>query len=292
MGRRENPITPCDRRLEVLVRWLREQRTAAGLNYTQMGRRTDCSADTLRRAASGRCMPRRQVVLAYAQACGARASEAERLWRHARYQQVQEAQPLVEQPKHIAYVRDFAELHLALVDLHRKSGSRSCRELEERSDGMLSRSTVWRVLNEQTRRPTRQFVLAFADACGLRGIALQEWAQAWDRAEDRRTGGASRRRRDADHLDTLTRIRSTHVLRELVKLSQEITADSGRPRGKMLLDRARTAGGRDVWRKAIEQPEVPLPRLDELAARQRTALSAEELARARTLKPRRDASAA
>ncbi|MFI6494700.1 helix-turn-helix domain-containing protein [Streptomyces sp. NPDC050564] len=262
------------------MRWLREQRMAAGLNYTQMARRTECSADTLRRAASGRCMPRRQVVLAYAAACGARTTEAERLWRQARYQQAQTVEPLVEQPKHITYVRDFADLHLALVDLHRKSGSRSCRELEERSDGALSRSTVWRVLNEQTRRPAKPFVMAFAEVCGVRGIALQAWAHAWDRAEERRTGGASRRRREAAYY----RITSRQMIRELATMSEQIRAEAGVQEFKVLLDRGRTAGGRDVWRPAIEQPTVPVTRLDELVDGQRLALSPGEWERARRMK--------
>jgi transcriptional regulator with XRE-family HTH domain len=130
---------------------MRERREEAGLTYTQMARRTDFSSDQLRRAATGGSVPRREVVLAYAESCDARLVEAEKLWREARYQQAQEEHPPEDRPKHTVYVRDFADLHLALLDLYRKNGSRPYRELEESSGGALKRSTVWCVLQEQIR---------------------------------------------------------------------------------------------------------------------------------------------
>jgi transcriptional regulator with XRE-family HTH domain len=174
---------------------MRERREEAGLTYTQMARRTDFSSDQLRRAATGGSVPRREVVLAYAESCDARLVEAEKLWREARYQQAQEEHPPEDRPKHTVYVRDFADLHLALLDLYRKNGSRPYRELEESSGGALKRSTVWCVLQEQIRP---EFVSAFAEEWGVRGIALDQWGHAWDRAEERRTGGVSRARRQSE----------------------------------------------------------------------------------------------
>ncbi|WP_438297688.1 helix-turn-helix domain-containing protein [Streptomyces sp. HUAS TT7] len=285
MGRRENPIAPCDKALLALARWLRSRREAAGLNYTQLARRTErvrwaslpagesakCSADTLLRAASGaKGVPRRKVVLAYAAACDANLAEADRLWRQARYRQIQAAEPLKEKPKHIAYVRDFADLLLAMVDLYRKAGCRSYQDLEDLSGGDLKHSTVWRVLTEQTKRPTRDFVIHFARACGLRGIALREWAQAWERAEDRRTGGAKRPNSRGPVIPMnrgpVPRIRGSLV-------------------DGFYLDRARNPGGQDVWklsRSGVVSETALRQRQEEIALGHRV-LSSNELVAARSL---------
>jgi hypothetical protein len=86
-------------------------------------------------------------------------------------------------------VRNFAELHAALADLYQKDGARPYRELETVSDGVLAHATVGRFLRQEGGRPTRQFVREFAIACGAKGMALREWEQAWDRAEEQRLGG-------------------------------------------------------------------------------------------------------
>lgn len=273
MGRRENPIAPCDKALQALSQWLRSRREDAGMNYTQLARRTErvrwpalpegvsakSSADTLLRAASGaHGVPRRKAVLAYAAACDANLAEADRLWKAARCRQIQEAEPLKEKPKHITYVRDFADLHLAMVDLYRKDGARSCQELEDLSGGRLSHSTVWRVLNEQTGRPTRAFVTHFALVCGLRGVALRDWEQAWDRAEDRRTGGTKRNSR------------------------HPVIAGNG---PMIYLDRTRDADGQDMWklsRKPVIPETVLLQRMEEIALGHRV-LSSRELDAARSI---------
>ncbi len=87
--------------------------------------------------------------------------------------------------QHITYVRDFAELRAALLDLYRKDGSRPYAELERVSNRVLAHSTISRFVSGVTGRPTRQFVLVFAQVCGMRGVALNEWGQAWDRAAPR-----------------------------------------------------------------------------------------------------------
>ncbi|MFJ5595711.1 helix-turn-helix domain-containing protein [Streptomyces noursei] len=195
MGRRENPIAPCDRELEKLVRCLRDHRGRAGLNYRQLAARSGCSASTLIRAASGEQVPKLKTVRAYAVACGADPGEAERLWKRARYRAVRGCEEPVPHPR---YVRNFAELHAALADLYQKDGARPYRELEAASDGVLAHATVGRFLRQEGGRPTRQFVRAFALTCGAKGMALREWEQAWDRAEEQRLGGrpavVSRRR--------------------------------------------------------------------------------------------------
>ncbi|MEU6244003.1 helix-turn-helix transcriptional regulator [Streptomyces sp. NPDC047024] len=186
MGRHENPVAPCDRELEKLVLFLRGHRGRASLNYRELAVRSGCSASTLIRAAAGEQMPKLKTVRAYAVGCGADPDEAERLWKRARYRATRGCP---EQIPHPRYVQDFAGLHAALADLYRKDGARPYRELETASNGILAHATVGRFLRQAGGRPTRQFVRAFALTCGAKGLALREWEQAWDRAEERRRGG-------------------------------------------------------------------------------------------------------
>ncbi|MGA5430720.1 helix-turn-helix domain-containing protein [Streptomyces koyangensis] len=192
MARRENPIPPCSRSLLALVTWLRACRAEARLTYEQLASRTMFSADTLSRAASGRGVPRNlAVVLAYAQACGRSTKEAERLWKHARRDESR-AQGVLSGHRsgvHISVVKDFADLHSAIVDLYHDDGSPPLRSLEARLGGMgrLPHSTVGRVLKGSST-PSRSFVAAFAEACNVRKTDLPEWTKAWDRADaDRRS---------------------------------------------------------------------------------------------------------
>lgn len=167
-----------------------------GLTYSQLAARSGLSASTLIRAASGEQVPKLKVVLAYAESCGADPDDAERLWKRARYRAARGDDDDGHVP-HPCYVRDFGALHAALVDLYRKDGAPTYEELENASDGVLAHATIWRFLHQKCRRPSREFVLAFAQACGAKGRSLQEWGQAWDRSEEQRLnpGGVGPRRR-------------------------------------------------------------------------------------------------
>ncbi|WP_330455488.1 hypothetical protein OIB37_35780 [Streptomyces sp. NBC_00820] len=181
--------------------WLREGRAAAALTYEQLASRTEFSADTLARAASGRSVPQNPaVVLAYAAACERSTKEAERLWKHARRDEAR-AQGVVGGHRsgvHISVVKDFADLHSALVDLHHDDGRPPLRSLDARVGGVgrLPHSTVGRVLKGSST-PSRTFVAAFAEACNVRRSELPEWTKAWDRADaDRRSSRLRSRRPD------------------------------------------------------------------------------------------------
>ncbi|MFS0697827.1 helix-turn-helix domain-containing protein [Streptomyces nitrosporeus] len=200
MARRENPVPPCSRSLLALVTWLRSGRTVAALTYGQLAARTEYSADTLARAASGRSVPQNlTVVLAYAAACGLSRKEAERLWKHARRDEARTQSVLSGHRSgvHISVVKDFADLHGAIVDLHHDDGRPPLRSLDARLGGLgrLPHSTVGRVLKGSST-PTRTFVAAFAEACNVRRSELPEWTKAWDRADaDRRSSRLRSRRR-------------------------------------------------------------------------------------------------
>ncbi|MEV5295382.1 helix-turn-helix transcriptional regulator [Streptomyces sp. NPDC053741] len=202
MARRENPVPPCSRSLLALVTWLRSGRADAALTYGQLAARTEYSADTLARAASGRSVPQNlTVVLAYAAACGLSTKDAERLWKHARRDEARTQSVLSGHRSgvHISVVKDFADLHGAIVDLHHDDGRPPLRSLDARLDGLgrLPHSTVGRVLKGSST-PTRTFVAAFAEACNVRKSELPEWTKAWDRADaDRRSSRLRSRRRPA-----------------------------------------------------------------------------------------------
>ncbi|MCX4671824.1 hypothetical protein OG453_34935 [Streptomyces sp. NBC_01381] len=181
--------------------WLRNGREDAALTYEQLASGTEYSADTLARAASGRSVPQNPaVVLAYAAACGRSTKEAERLWKHARRDEAR-TQGVVSGHRsgvHISVVKDFADLHSALVDLHHDDGRPPLRSLDTRLGGVgrLPHSTVGRVLKGSST-PSRTFVAAFAEACNVRRSELPEWTKAWDRADaDRRSSRLRSRKPD------------------------------------------------------------------------------------------------
>ncbi|MGW1258690.1 helix-turn-helix domain-containing protein [Streptomyces sp. NPDC002513] len=240
MGRRENPIGQCSRTLYSLAAWLRAGREAAGLTYEQLAEHTEFSADTLARAASGRSVPKNlDVVLAYARACGLSAKEAEKLWRLARRDAAQ-ALGVVKGRRggvHISVVKDFADLHSAIVELYEGAGSPPLRSLDTRIGGLgrLPRSTAGRVLKGRST-PSRHFVLAFAEAFGVRASDRPEWGKAWDRADrDRRsTRNRLRRQGQTSLLGRLT----THgpvTPRDLQLLMSDLESSARREPGLKLL---------------------------------------------------------
>ncbi|WP_391858698.1 helix-turn-helix domain-containing protein [Streptomyces rugosispiralis] len=185
MGRREKPIEARSKQLYSLASRLRIWREKAGYTYEQLSRHTSCSDDTLRRAASGKTLPRWDVVREFAVACGADASEAERLWVKARGSVFgPSVGSMASKAVHIDYVQNYVQLHAALVGIYKKGGCRSYRDLDDRlgGHGRLPLATVGRVLNLKGR-PQRNFVISFAEACGVRASELQSWGFAWDRAE-------------------------------------------------------------------------------------------------------------
>ncbi|WP_188308972.1 helix-turn-helix domain-containing protein [Streptomyces sp. CBMA123] len=194
MGRREKQITECGRSLQALASWLRAQRETAGLSYARLAERTAFSDDTLIRAASGASIPKLMVVREFAEACGADAAEAERLWKWARHEGHTVSASEGRAAVHINTVANFADLHAALRDLYSRDGCRPYRELSERAGGhgRLPCATVSRVLNRRSL-PSREFLLTFVQVCGVRGATLVAWEKAWDRADrDRRPSRRSR----------------------------------------------------------------------------------------------------
>ncbi|MEV6750673.1 helix-turn-helix transcriptional regulator [Streptomyces sp. NPDC051080] len=171
--------------LRNLAEWLRNQRALTGQSYRALAVRAGCHATTLQRAASGKSVPKLQTVLTYARVCDAPPEQARRLWREARYEHTRELRGGrgLPAPKPV-YVRDFADMAAALLNLYEKAGSPSLRTMEERAGryGMLPRTTVHRILRRQTMpHDVRQF-RAFLKACEVPGTDWTEWEAAWSRA--------------------------------------------------------------------------------------------------------------
>jgi transcriptional regulator with XRE-family HTH domain len=186
MGRRENPIDTPNKPLALLASWLRATRREAGVTYAQLAQRTLFSAATLARAASGQSVPKPEVVVAFAEGCGGDVRAAKYMWKRAFHDRVQANDGRRRtRTVHISLVRDFSELHEAMLDLYRGEGAPSYRELDSRARSRgdrIPRSTLGRFLN-RTNVPSRGFVIAFSRACGVPDFEVEMWGQAWDRAK-------------------------------------------------------------------------------------------------------------
>ncbi|MHA4820145.1 helix-turn-helix domain-containing protein [Streptomyces aculeolatus] len=191
MGRPEQPIPTevASTPLGLLAVYLRQGRRQArylygGMPYTELARRTGYSASTLHRAASGRHVPARQVVLAYADACGVDLDEADRLWQQAWRQQHRRPDGVRAVPPEM--IQHQADLGVALVDLYERSGAPSLRTMERRARvaraSRLSRSSLQRTLARQRVPATREELEAFLLACGVPEEQRAVWQQAWGRA--------------------------------------------------------------------------------------------------------------
>ncbi|WP_406377103.1 helix-turn-helix domain-containing protein [Streptomyces sp. NBC_00197] len=254
MGRRENPIGECGKSLRTLVTWLRAGREGTSLSYTQLAERCEFSADTLARAASGRGVPRRPVVMAFARGCSLDEREAERLWKQARRDEVQVRDALAgrQSSMDISVVKNFAHLHSALLELYRNEGKPALRELNDRvgGQGRLPPSTTSRVL-KGTSKPSRQFVLAFAQACGVRESVLPEWQHAWERAHVERRQALDRFRRRRHESQRLLTDDDQVSPRDLQQLMSDLEAAAVREPGlRLKVHFPETRGGLEADRSA------------------------------------------
>ncbi|MFC4508007.1 MULTISPECIES: helix-turn-helix domain-containing protein [Streptomyces] len=183
-----------------LAQWLRSLRRRSGLTYRQMSQLIEeergvppgCSAVTLLRADRGNRLPRRQVVEAYAQVCGATRSEARLHWERAA-QQVDpppgggQTLPASHLGRRLAFVYQPAHLLQAMHRVRLDAGQPSLRELQKRARelgaGPLPRSSVADVL-AGLRMPSEDLLITYVRACGQQENLLVLWRHAWARALD------------------------------------------------------------------------------------------------------------
>jgi hypothetical protein len=196
VGSSTTPV-PQSARYYELAQWLRTLRRRSGLTYRQMSERIDalpgaadatsCSAVTLFRADRGTLLPRRPVVEAYAQVCGATRREARRRWEHAARggEGPGEAPGATRPARRLEFVYQPAHLLEAMHRLRLAAGRPSLRELQKRAHdlgmGPLPRSTVADVL-AGLRMPSEELLVSFVRACGQDGPHVAPWRHAWARA--------------------------------------------------------------------------------------------------------------
>jgi hypothetical protein len=155
-----------------------------------------CSAVTLSRADSGFSLPRRSVVEAYAEACGASRREARIRWtravrrgtgaRAAGMRAGQRERPQsAGAARRLEMVYEPAHLLEAMHRLRLTAGRPSLRELQDRARaldvGPLPRSSVADVL-AGVRAPSADLLLAYARVCGVSDRDIGAWHSAWVRA--------------------------------------------------------------------------------------------------------------
>lgn len=190
MGRRELPVDHTVPTRGALAAALREVRSTAGLSYDELAARTGVPATTLKRAASGRCVPAWETVTAIAEVCYAHQelllewsmTELGTLWKEARIAERGRLQNL-RRPASPELITTPGALSEALVYFYERSGGLPLRRLQELAGGahLLPTSTAGRIVNRQALPASRQQCVAFLTACGITLHFVQRWADAYDR---------------------------------------------------------------------------------------------------------------
>ncbi|MDA4893425.1 helix-turn-helix transcriptional regulator [Streptomyces sp. MS2A] len=183
MGRPEKiPAGPPH--LQRLVRYLRDLRATESVTYEEMADRTNVSAATLKRVASGTTVPRWPRVMQF---CTAASSgpvrvkivhDAHQLWARARMEQRGTLHLKTPRPEYIA---DQADLSLALYTLYEYDGAPPLRYVQERAGGTvhLPLSTLARIVSRQTLPADSQQFSAFLRGCGVPEIQQSKWEVAF-----------------------------------------------------------------------------------------------------------------
>jgi hypothetical protein len=200
MGRRENAVAADTRQSEALALWPRSQRERQGVTYAAMAKLTDYrfTASVLSRGASGRKVPTRRLVLAYAKACDADTGEAVRLWKAARRAEEERrragadpefrdlARSLRSVMTHPELIDSFGKLHEAMVELRAREGQPSLGDLQSAAGltpagrHRLPKSSLSVILRGEAV-PSRAHLTAFMEALKVSSRRIRLWEGAWDR---------------------------------------------------------------------------------------------------------------
>ncbi|WP_405799363.1 helix-turn-helix domain-containing protein [Streptomyces sp. NBC_01506] len=201
MGRREGAVVAGTRQSEELALWLRLQRERRAVTYVMMAELTGYrfSPATLSRGASGR-KASREVVLAYAKACGADTDEALRRWKAAQRAEAQRrrrerastefgdlATSVRTAMTHPRLIDSFGELRDAMIELRAREGQPSLRGLQsaagktlDRRHHRLPKSSLSVILRGE-EPPSRAHLTAFLEALIVPAARVRLWEKAWDR---------------------------------------------------------------------------------------------------------------
>ncbi|MCL7382588.1 helix-turn-helix transcriptional regulator [Streptomyces sp. 35G-GA-8] len=187
-----------------LALWLRTQRERRAVTYAKMAELTGhrFSPATLSRGASGR-KASREVVLAYAEACGADTDEALRRWKAAQRAEAQRrrrarastefgdlATSVRSVMTHPKLIDHFGKLLDAMVELRAREGQPSLRDLQSAAgktpDGRhhrLPKSSLSVILRGE-QPPSRSHLTAFLEALSVPAARIRLSEKAWDRITD------------------------------------------------------------------------------------------------------------
>ncbi|MGW2996778.1 helix-turn-helix domain-containing protein [Streptomyces sp. NPDC001193] len=188
MGRPEQPLPYPDRPLGRLAQALRSARVRAGFTFSELADEVvGFSESTLKRAASGKTLPTRETVTAYAHACNTEPGPLLNLWEAA----VEERRPLRPAAPRVTKIRDAASLGAALHSLHVGAGHPSCREIEKRtrnSPGIIRvpRTTAHQILYRRRFPSSRTQLTALLTVLGVPETQHAGWLQAWSHANRQR----------------------------------------------------------------------------------------------------------
>ncbi|GAA2774953.1 hypothetical protein Sros01_83460 [Streptomyces roseochromogenus] len=189
MGRPERPVPHPHRALGRLALGLRDTRHQARLTYTQLAANaTGFSRPTLQRAASGKTLPTRETVTAYARACDADPGPLLELWEAAARERA--AANLRKSAPAVRQIQDEADMGAALRNLHLDAGAPSCREIERRTSTSagtmrVPRNTVHQILSRQRFPSYRDQLRALLSALGVPVTGHEDWLRAWSRVHRR-----------------------------------------------------------------------------------------------------------
>ncbi|SDH39932.1 Helix-turn-helix domain-containing protein [Sinosporangium album] len=197
MPRRESPITG-NGPLAQFAKALRELRTSAGNpTYDQLAKEGYFSKSVLSQAAAGHRLPTLAVTLAYARACGGDRDEWQQRWEDTRRSlaDVKEVEPprrafAVPRPPAPDLTRTVSAA--AFVEHLRQLKSQaglSLRQLVERSEGKLVRSTLSDALN-RTTLPRWAVVEEIVRACGVVD-QLPAWQKTWTKIHSSKRNAVS-----------------------------------------------------------------------------------------------------
>jgi transcriptional regulator with XRE-family HTH domain len=178
---------------------LRNLYTRSGKTAEQVGRSAQVPRSAIEALLNGKAVPSRDLLVRMLQALGASEKDAQavlRLYqRFAAASELEQGGPTPSRTPRRSYqtfvprfgqpdpirASDAEQLQQALRAVHTWGGKPSLRELEQRSDGFLRRSTVSDMLNGKPKVPDYDRYLAFLTACGIDMVSLDIWVYTWRR---------------------------------------------------------------------------------------------------------------
>lgn len=241
MCRNEAPVNYRIPAISKLAEHLRQLRNEAAFTNVELALQLDVDIVTVRRAASGNSVPKRQLVEKWAKVCGKEPEPSVALWRMARYRARRVKLGLSVTPLPNPDLVSTPEmLSQALAELYERAGAPSYRRMEELGGkyGVLPRNTARRIVQRQTLPCDEEQFLAFLTACEVRRPT--PWIEARNRVVSQQ-----QEQRDIAKMVPTERSAPVETLRRLV------------PRGRISAQSTRRRARGDDWAEVPGQEAFP-----------------------------------